>query len=58
MRTRLGHGADASAIGEGTRVIVIDMLETITKKWVTCMIRWVISAEKLKETRNEARNEK
>lgn len=31
-------------IREGTRVIVINMLETIMKKWVTCMIRWVISA--------------
>lgn len=33
-------------IREGTRVIVINMLETIMKKWVTCMIRWVISAKR------------
>lgn len=46
MRTRLGYGTDASAIREGTRVIVINMLETIMKKWVTCMIRWVISAKR------------
>ena len=46
MRTRLGYETDAGAIREGARAITTNVLETVTKKWVTCMIRRLISAKR------------